>query len=136
MIEHTFVQGSRVVQPIVLVVVAAAVGVGIALPVPSSLPSVALGSSELLRIERSLAFLYALLLVLVPLVRGLEGQLPIELSTSGARWQETTAVSEAAIRALDGRVDASIIELERVKHVLLAFDDRLALLEEPEAAVD
>ena len=115
--------------------VAGAVGVGIALPVPATLPSVALGSSELLRVERSLAFLYAFLLVLVPLVRGVQGQLPIELSARGARWQETTAASEGAISALDRRVDASSTELERVNSVLLALDERLARLEELEGGV-
>ncbi len=109
----------------------AAVGFGIALPLPASLPSVALGSSELLRIERSLAFLYAFLLVLVPLIRGLQGQLPIELSTRGARWQETTVASEAAIEALDGRVDVLGTELGRLATALPELVGRIEQLEGP-----
>jgi len=101
------------------------------LPVPSSLPSVALGSSELLRIERGLAFLYAFLLVLVPLVRGLQGQLPIELSARGARWQETTVASEAAIEALDRRVDVLRTELGRLATALPELVGRIEQLEAP-----
>ncbi len=128
--------GRRTVQGVIPLLVVTAAGLGLALPMPTSLPNVALGSSELLRIERSLAFLYAFLLVLVPLVRGLQGQLPIELSARGARWQETAAASEAAIEVLDSRVAASSIELERVNAVLLALGERLARLEEPEGGVD
>jgi hypothetical protein len=135
MIEHTFVKARQIVPPLVAVVVAAAIGVGIGLPVPTELPGVALGSTELLRAERSLAFLYAFLLVLVPLARGLQGQLPIELSTRGARWQESTAASEGAIRALDRRVDASSYELDQVNSELLALGERLARLEEGEGGV-
>jgi len=135
MIEHTFVKGRQVIGPLVALLVAVAVGVGIGLPVPRELPGVALGSTELLRVERSLAFFYAFLLVLVPLARGLQGQLPIELSTRGARWQESTAASEGAISALDSRVDASSHELDRVNSELLALGERLARLEESDGGV-
>jgi len=131
-----FVIGRHTIQSVIPLLVVIAAGLGLALPMPTSLPSVALGSGELLRIERSLAFLYAFLLVLVPLARGLQGQLPIELSARGARWQETAAASEAAIEVLDSRVDATTIELERVNTVLLAIDDRLTRLEEPDEGVD
>jgi hypothetical protein len=48
--------------------------------VPTKLPSVALESELLLYVERGLAFLAILLFVLVVVVRGWKGDLPIALS--------------------------------------------------------
>jgi hypothetical protein len=81
---------------------AAAVVLGIALPVPHSLPGAALGSKELLWLERALLFFYGFLLLFVPVLRALEGVLPIELSTRGARYAEA---SDAAVEALTRRLE-------------------------------
>ena len=68
----------------------AALIVGIAAPEPRPLPSLALGSRELLWLERTLVLFYGLLLLLVPLLRALAGELPIELSTRGARYADSS----------------------------------------------
>jgi hypothetical protein len=89
----------------VALLLAAALSLGLGLPTPGALPSVALGSREVLWTERTLILFYGFLLLFVPLIRGLHGQLPIELSTRGARWQETAAASEHAVAAVDAKVD-------------------------------
>jgi hypothetical protein len=60
---------------------AAAIVVGIALPAPHDLPALALGNRELLWLDRTLVLFYGFLLLFVPVVRALQGELPIELST-------------------------------------------------------
>jgi uncharacterized membrane protein len=54
----------------------------------TAVPSLALGSPIVLALQIALVFFYGSLLLLVPLVRALEGDLPIELSLRGARWSE------------------------------------------------
>jgi hypothetical protein len=80
----------------------AAVAVGIALPEPHKLPSLALGSRELLWLERALVLFYGFLLLFVPVLRALEGVLPIELSARGARYAEA---SDEALEALKAQLD-------------------------------
>jgi hypothetical protein len=94
---------TRIAVPLAL---AAAVVIGIALPIPISLPAIALGSRELLCTERTLILFYAFLLLFVPVVRALDAELPIELSTRGARWRETASASGEALATLDRRVRA------------------------------
>jgi hypothetical protein len=77
---------------------------GIFLPANHDLPAVALGNRELLWAERSFLFFYGYLLLFVPLVRALHGELPIELSTRGARYAET---SEVVIEELKGAAHRS-----------------------------
>jgi hypothetical protein len=101
-----------------LAAIAAAV-IGIALPVPDSLPDVALGNRELLWLERTLVFFYGFLLLFVPLVRALEGELPIELSTRGARYAEA---SDAAVEELKARLS----ETERVLDETVDVVDEMA----------
>jgi hypothetical protein len=94
-----------VIRSIRLVIPAAAVAaivVGIALPAPHSLPGPALGSKELLWVERAILFFYGFLLLFVPVLRALEGVLPIELSTRGARYAEA---SDTAVEALTTRLE-------------------------------
>jgi glutathione S-transferase len=99
-----------------------AVAIGIALPTPDSLPQVALGSRELLWLERSLVFFYGFLLLFVPLLRALAGELPIELTARGARYAEA---SERALEELDARLS----EAERLLDETLEFVDSMAELE-------
>jgi hypothetical protein len=102
----------------------------IAIPVPHPLPSIALGSRELLWAERILILFYAFLLLFVPFVRGLQGHLPIELSTRGARWQETAAASEYTLAALNSRVDELDGRVDRIAEAAVRLGSRLALIEE------
>jgi hypothetical protein len=68
----------------------AALVVGVAVPAPQHLPSPALGSREVLWLERTLVLFYGFLLLFVPLLRALAGELPIELSTRGARYADSS----------------------------------------------
>ncbi len=92
---------------------------GLALPTPHDLPSLALGSREVLWAERTLVFFYAFLLFLVPIAKALQGELPIELSTRGARYAEA---SDRAVEELDAR----LAEAERILDETVEFVDDLA----------
>jgi hypothetical protein len=92
---------------------------GIALPTSHDLPALALGNRELLWLERTLVLFYGFLLLVVPVVRALQGELPIELSTRGARYAEA---SDDAIKGLGDRLD----QIEQLLHRTIAFVDRLA----------
>jgi uncharacterized membrane protein len=54
----------------------------------TAVPSLALGSHVVLALQITLVFFYGSLLLLVPLVRALEGDLPVELTLRGARWSD------------------------------------------------
>jgi hypothetical protein len=79
-----------------------ALALGLALPTPHHLPSLALGTREVLWAERTLVFFYGFLLFLVPILKALGGELPIELSTRGARYAEA---SDTALEELKARLD-------------------------------
>jgi hypothetical protein len=113
---------SRTIRFAIPAAAIAAAVVGIALPTPDSLPEVALGNRELLWLERSLVFFYGFLLLFVPLLRALGGELPIELSTRGARYADA---SETALEELDAR----LAEAERLLDETLEFVDEMAELE-------
>jgi hypothetical protein len=74
---------------------------GVAVPAPQHLPAPALGSRELLWLERTLVLFYGFLLLVVPVLRVQAGEVPIELSTRGARYAD---LSEHALSALEERV--------------------------------
>jgi hypothetical protein len=73
---------------------------------PRALPGVALGSPVLLRAERTLA-LFAIVVALLSIVRqAARGRLPIELSTSGLRYEaEGTEDLVVAVRELQEQLD-------------------------------
>src|SRR5439155_5919270 len=73
---------------------AAAIVIGIALPTSHDLPALALGNRELLWLERTLLLFYGVLLLFVPVVRALQGELPIELSARGAHYAEASDDAE------------------------------------------
>jgi hypothetical protein len=83
---------------------------------PRSLPGVALGSAVLLHAERVLALLAVLVAMLSIVVQATRGRLPIELSTSGLRYE-----AEAADRAA-----VAVAELQDQYDDLLAVVDALA----------
>lgn len=91
----------NVIRVVIPAAAIAAVAIGIALPVGHKLPSTALGSQELLWLERALVLFYGFLLLFVPILRALEGILPIELSARGARYAD---ISERAIDEFDARI--------------------------------
>jgi len=78
----------------------------VAAPVPEDLPTVALRQPGLYRLELALISFYSGLLLVTPAISGLiDGRLPIEISTRGARFAEeangTAKEEEEAIRALE-----------------------------------
>jgi len=83
---------------------------------PSQLPGVALGSPVLLHAERVLALLAVVVALLSIGVQAARGRLPVELSTSGLRYE-----AEAADRAA-----AAVAELQEQYDDLVAVVDALA----------
>jgi hypothetical protein len=77
--------------------------------VPSPLPGIALGSEPLFYIERGVAAFAVLVIAMSLLARGLQGQLPSQVSTTGLTYPESleraVTSSDAAITALAQRVD-------------------------------
>ncbi len=110
------------VATILLVAAALAVALKVALPTKMdekgretvALPSVALGSEVAYRLELGLLVLYGGLIAMVPLYRGLgRGDLPIEISTQGARYEEVGAtVTEVGDRLerLEARINQMAID--------------------------
>ena len=83
---------------------------------PDQLPGVALGSAVLLHAERALALLAVIVATLSIGVHAARGRLPIELSTSGLRY-EAEAADDAA---------AAVAELQEQFDDLMAIVDALA----------
>jgi hypothetical protein len=83
---------------------------------PRHLPGVALGSPVLLHAERALALSAVVVAMLSIGVQAARGRLPIEMSTSGLRYE-----AEAADRAA-----AAVAELQEQYDDLLAVVDALA----------
>ena len=79
--------------------------------------------------ERTLIFFYSFLLLFVPLVRSLEGHLPIELTARGARWQETAATSGEALTRLDAKVDELARRVDRLGDDVVDLQMRVASIE-------
>jgi hypothetical protein len=87
---------------------AAAIAGAAVLHGPRPLPAVALGSGLVLEVLRALTIFYAFLLVFVPLVRSARGELPIELSFRGARWE----ADASAVNDLEERLSTLSDEVE------------------------
>src|SRR6266511_2056133 len=86
--------GVRVIVPLALL---ASLVIAALLSVPQKLPSAAMGSRWVLYGLWSLAIFYGFLLLFLPLVRALRGQLPIELSLRGPRYEEMAATAADAL---------------------------------------
>jgi hypothetical protein len=108
---------------------AAAVIGGIFLPHSGRLPGAALGTEWVLYTLRSLAIFYGLLLLVVPVIRAFRGELPVELSTRGARYEEASATSKA-IDDLVERIAAVEIRLTEVGELTAGAIERVAALED------
>jgi hypothetical protein len=83
---------------------------------PRQLPGVALGSPVLLHAERALALTSVVVAMLSIGAQAARGRLPIEMSTSGLRYEAETA----------DRAAAAVAELQEQYDDLLAVVDELA----------
>jgi hypothetical protein len=106
----------RLVARAVLALLVACVVVTLIEGCPHRLPGVALGSSVLLHAERALALLAVIVSALSIGVQATRGRLPIELSTSGLRY-EAEAADDAA---------AAVAQLQEQFDDLVAIVDALA----------
>ena len=106
----------RALASAVVVALAVCVTVTLSEGRPRHLPGVALGSPVLLHAERALALFAVIVAMLSIGVQAARGRLPIELSTSGLRYE-----AEAADRAA-----AAVAELQEQYDDLLAVVDELA----------
>jgi hypothetical protein len=89
---------------------------------PTRLPDIALHSVLLFHLERVVALLAGCLVVLVTITRGWSGELPLELSTQGLRYQEVEGVSGSAFVDLGD-------ELESVRAEVATLGNRIERLE-------
>ncbi|HEX6389601.1 MAG TPA: hypothetical protein VFZ89_09145 [Solirubrobacteraceae bacterium] len=78
---------------------------------PAQLPGVALGSAVLLHAERTLALVAVTLACMTLLARAAEGRLPIEVSTSGLKY-EAMATGEVAESVARLQTDLADVEAE------------------------
>jgi hypothetical protein len=87
----------------------------------SDIPSAAFGSHLVLAVQLALIFFYGSLLLLVPAVRALEGDLPIELSLKGARWAEDFrgVEDELMVRQTDAEAEAVLADADRKEEIRL-----------------
>jgi hypothetical protein len=108
----------------VLAGLVAAIAANFWMPVPSGkLPGVALGSEEVLVVERTVALFAAWILVLVVVTQGLGGKLPTEISGRGVKYVEADKAQEAldktqlALMKLDLETQALRRELSELQTV-------------------
>lgn len=113
----------RAISALTAALVGAAVALAFAVSLPHvktakaeqvRLPAVALGNAAIYRMEISLAALYGGLLILVPLYRGVvRGDLPIEISARGAKYEQVGAtISEIGdqVEKLEKRLNQIAID--------------------------
>lgn len=65
---------------------------------PARLPGVALSSSALFHLERTVAFVAGYVSLIVIVVRAWSGHLPVELSTQGFKYADDTDVARTLAR--------------------------------------
>lgn len=106
----------RLLAAVVLAAIVACVVATLIEGRPRQLPGVALGSAVLLHAERALALLVVSVATLSIGVQAARGRLPVELSTSGLRY-EAEAADDAA---------AAVAELQEQFDDLVAIVDALA----------
>ncbi len=113
--------------------------------IPADIPAYAFGDASVLRAERGLALLAILFIAFVALWRGIaEGELPIEISREGFKYQqrEATRETEVAVKRLESsaeRQDRLITQLlgivNRMVGVMETHGNRLTRLEARNAEV-
>jgi hypothetical protein len=104
---------------------AVAIYATLAAGVPTKLPAVALGSDVLLHAERAAALFWGYVLILVVVGKAFRGKLPIEFSTTGARYSDVAEAAEGAITALERRVEAAEGVVTTLVAAVSDQDDRL-----------
>lgn len=101
---HTVSRGLPVAAAVVLA--AGALCVSLVEGAPDRLPGVALGSAVLLHAERALALVAVVVAAVSVLARAARGRLPVELSTSGLRYEADAADDTAtAVAQLQDQFD-------------------------------
>lgn len=106
----------RMLRAGVAALVITAVCVSVAEGTPHTLPGVALGSPVLLHTERAMALVAMVIAMASVLAHAARGRLPIELSTSGLRYEAEAADDTAA----------AVVELQDQFDELVAIVDALA----------
>ena len=114
----------------VAVAFVAATAATVALEVPDSLPAITFHTELVFVAERGLVLFYIALLAMLPLVRSVSrGEMPIEVSTRGARYQEEARESGTGV----DEMITTLVEYARSEHDNLEFqreiDQRLDALE-------
>ncbi|MDQ3721743.1 MAG: hypothetical protein M3376_01450 [Actinomycetota bacterium] len=90
----------------VVTVAAVAIVVSAVEGVPHPVPGIALGSQVLLHAERALALLGIVIAAQSVLIQAARGRLPVELSTSGLRYEaEAADDAAAAVTELQEQLD-------------------------------
>jgi hypothetical protein len=100
----------------------AALAITVLSGVPHPLPGIALGSVSLFYIERGVVVFAALVVGVSLLARGLRGELPSQVSTTGLTYPESleraVSSSDEALTALSARLDRLDADLEKRDEVL------------------
>jgi hypothetical protein len=111
----------------IAVAVAAVLSLWVALSpsAPSKVPDYALGSPWILRGEWGLATLLLLLILITVIWRGLvSGQLPLEISREGVKYEAATELVQTGTEAVTEEVNEAIDELrEAIAKVSEAVED-------------
>jgi hypothetical protein len=105
---------------------AVSISVALLLDVPAELPAAALGSKWTLYGIRVLAIFYGALLIFVPVIRSLRGQLPVELSWRGAKYEDAAM----ALRDLKALVDKQAVAVDTLTLSVLESTQKIADLED------
>jgi len=93
---------------------------------PGVLPGVALGSPVLLHAERVLALVGVVIAALSVLAQAVRGRLPVELSTSGLRYEaEAADDAAAAVAELQDQLDDLVAIVDALADRLDAHQQRL-----------
>jgi hypothetical protein len=106
------------------------------LSVPHKLPSAAMGSRWVLYGLWSLAIFYGFLLLFLPLVRAMRGQLPIELSLRGPRYEEAAATTSDALKGLQEDLQTQKRLATALTESLQETVRRIAALEDAQGSSD
>ncbi len=98
-------------------------------PIPLDIPAYAFGDASVLRAERGLALLAILFVAFVVLWRGVaEGELPIEISREGFKYQQRQAAreTEATVKGLERSVEE---QYGSIKQLLSLLDQTVGVME-------
>jgi hypothetical protein len=122
--------GKVAVRVIVPLALGASLAIAALLSVPHKLPGAALGSRWVLYGLWSPTIFYGFLLLFLPLIRGLRGQLPIELSLRGPRYEEAAPTTSDALRGLQKELQTQGSLLTAITDSLQEAVRRIAALED------